>query len=522
MSVERVKRAVVGGILGLFLGFTGRAEGASVPGQGPSRAIVKIYASAVGRDLAAPWRPGWTLGKTGSGAVISERRILTAAHVVDDQTFVQVRLNGTAVKAQARVRFVSHVADLALLELDDPAVLDGIAPLELGELPAVRDAVAAYGFPLAGETLSITDGVVARVEHELYVHSSENLLAIQMDAAIAPGSSGGPVLRDGRIVGVAIQGLKDSTIGCAVPVLLIRQFLDDIADGRLDGIPELGIKWQKLENAALKASLRVPAGETGVLLTRVDASPAGGVLQSGDVLLALAGRGVADDGTVELREGERTDFSLVSDLMPVGARVSVRYERKGVVHDSEIQLGRARGQGKLVPRLNDRNADYFIFGGLGFLTLTQNLLDSAKEWAPASLAVLAGREARPGEEVVLLADILASDVNAGYEDTRFKTVREVDGVSVANLAELVRLVERASGGPFVVFTLEDGNRVTIDRSRAVVTGPEVLARYEVAADRSPRLRALAPAGPARADAAGAQLANCITDPSDSNPSGVVH
>jgi S1-C subfamily serine protease len=277
--------------------------------------------------------------------VISGGRILTAAHVVDDQTFTLVRLNGTARKAQARVLFVSHVADLALLSVDDPTLLRDIAPLELGELPAVRDAVAAYGFPNGGETLSITEGAVARAEHEQYVHSRESLLAIQMDAAIAPGSSGGPVLRDGRIVGVAMQGFKESTIGCAVPVPLIQQFLLDVADGRLDGIPELGIAWQKLENPALKASLGVPSGETGVLLTDVDASPAGGFLEEGDVLLSLGERDIADDGTVELRSGERTNLSQVTDVMPVGARVAIRYLRDGVVNNSEIELAARGGRG---------------------------------------------------------------------------------------------------------------------------------------------------------------------------------
>jgi Trypsin-like peptidase domain len=72
---------------------------------------------------------------------------------------------------------VVHEAHLALLELDEPAALDGIAPLEFGDLPAVRDAVAAYGFPHGGETPSITEGAVARVEHELYVQSRSRAVA---------------------------------------------------------------------------------------------------------------------------------------------------------------------------------------------------------------------------------------------------------------------------------------------------------------------------------------------------------
>ena len=159
---------------------------------------------------------------------------------------------------------------------------------------------------------------------------------------------------------------------------VVRQFLDDVADGRLDGIPELGIAWQKLENAALRASLRLPGGETGVLLTRVEASPAGGVLCEGDVLLAR-GAAVADDGTVELREGETDGPRPGHGPAAGGSRAGVRYLRDGVVHARRSRLSRARGEGRLVPRLFDRNADYFIFGGLAFVSLTRNLLDAARE-----------------------------------------------------------------------------------------------------------------------------------------------
>ncbi len=457
----------------------------------PSRSIVKLYVSTVARDVTAPWRPGWNYQATGSGAVIEGGHVLTAAHVVNDQTFVQVRPNGTARKYRARVTFVSHVADLALVEVDDPAFHEGRAPLELGALPAVRDRVAAYGFPNGGETLSITEGVVARVEDGVYVHSWESLVAIQMDAAIAPGSSGGPLLHDGRIVGVAMQGFKDSTIGCAVPVPLVRQFLADVADGRVDGIPTLGLAWQKLENPALKDSLRVPAGATGVLVTSVDGAPATGVLQAGDVLVSLAGKDVADDGTVELRPGERTGLSLATDLLPIGAEAAVRYLRDGVEAGGTLRLSRARGEGSLVPRIFDRNADYFVYGGLGFVTLTRNLLDYGKDWAPPALKALASRApSAPGEEVVVLANVLSADVNSGYDDRSWEVVRQVDGRDVRSLADLVRRVERADGERFVVFGLAEGRRVTVDRARAAATAAEVLARYEVASDRSRRLAAL--------------------------------
>lgn len=457
----------------------------------PSRAIVKLYVTTVARDLLAPWRSGSSYGVTGSGVVITGGRILTAAHVVNDQTFVQVRPNGAARKFRARVLFVSHVSDLALLEVDDPAFHEGVTQLELGELPAVRAQVAAYGFPNGGETLSITSGIVARVEHGPYTHSWESLLALQMDAAIAAGSSGGPVVENGRVVGIAMQGFKESAIGCAVPAPVVRQFLDDVADGRLDGIPSLALELQKLENAALKASLRVPAGESGSLVRRVFAGPAASVLREGDVLMTLGGMAVGDDGTVEFRPRERTDVRYATDLFQVGATVPVSYLREGRVRQAQLTLSRARGEGCLVPRIFDRGADYYIFGGLAFISLTRNLLDLGKGWAPPPIAALARMEPDDErDEVVLLVDVLSSDVNSGYSDERWQVVSGVDGWKARNLRELVRAVEAPSGERFVSFDLSNGYRVTVDRSQASASAPEVLARYGVASDRSARLAAL--------------------------------
>jgi hypothetical protein len=219
------------------------------------------------------------------------------------------------------------------------------------------------------------------------------------------------------------------------------------------------------------------------------------VLQAGDVLLSLGGQGVADDGTVELRPGERTNYSQATDLLQVGSQVAVRYLRDGEERSGTLLLTRAHGEGHLVPRLFDRSADYYFYGGLAFVTLTRNLLDTAKDSAPARVAALADRAQRSeGEEVVVLLNVLSAEVNSGYDDRRWDVIDEVDGQEIRSLADLVRRVERPDGGAFVVFEIADGGRVTVDRARAASTGAEVLARYEVASDRSPRLAALL-AGP---------------------------
>jgi S1-C subfamily serine protease len=135
-----------------------------------------------------------------------------------------------AKKYTARVETVSHECDLAVLRVDDDAFFSGVQPLALGDLPRMGDKVAVYGFPKGGDELCITEGVVSRVEYQYYAHSRAYLLACQIDAAINPGSSGGPVVRDGKIVGVAFQSLRSGdNIGYMVPVPRIQHFLKTLS-----------------------------------------------------------------------------------------------------------------------------------------------------------------------------------------------------------------------------------------------------------------------------------------------------
>ena len=459
----------------------------------PSESVVRIYVAAVMPDAFAPWRPGFSSDRTGSGAVIDGRRILTNAHVVEGHTFVQVRLHGSTEKRPARVTFLSHVSDLALVEPEDPALLASIPPLALGELPALRDEVAAFGFPTGGDTLSITKGVVTRVEHVAYLHSWERLLAVQMDAAIAPGNSGGPLVHEGALVGVAVQSTgTNDTLGCAVAAPVVRQFLEDVADGRLDGVPTLRAGTQRLLNPALKASLGVPAGERGVLVRTVaPVSPVASVLRPGDVITSVDGLAVADDGTVELRGRERTDLSYGLDRHQVGESVTLHYLRDGVAHEADVTLTLGLGQDELVPALYEEHGDYYIMGGLVFLGVTRDYLKRSHEMNAFVLGLtpyLLTEQPLPGEQIILLQSILTAAVNQGYDESAGEVIRRVDGLAVKNLRELVARVEEGDA-PYVTFEYDSGGRVTLDRGEARRVTPEILQRHGIASDRSGSLRA---------------------------------
>lgn len=170
--------------------------------------VVKIFTVSCSPNYLLPWQNKSQRESMGSGFVIHGRKILTNAHVVADHSFVLVRKHGSPNKYRAQVKAVGHECDLALLIVDSHEFWDGMLPLEFGDIPFLQQAVAVVGYPQGGDTISVTKGVVSRVEPTQYVHGASQLMAIQIDAAINPGNSGGPAIMGNKVAGVAFQNLS--------------------------------------------------------------------------------------------------------------------------------------------------------------------------------------------------------------------------------------------------------------------------------------------------------------------------
>ena len=111
----------------------------------------------------------------------------------------------------SQVLAVGTECDIAMLTVADPAFWEGLRPVNFGRLPRLQEQVTVIGFPIGGDTMSVTSGVVSRIEVTSYVHGSTELLGVQIDAAINSGNSGGPVFnRAGECVGIAFQSMAGS------------------------------------------------------------------------------------------------------------------------------------------------------------------------------------------------------------------------------------------------------------------------------------------------------------------------
>ncbi|GAX78449.1 hypothetical protein CEUSTIGMA_g5889.t1 [Chlamydomonas eustigma] len=473
------------------------------------RSVLKVFVTKVEPNYAQPWQMCPQRASTGSAFVIDgeARMILTNSHVVSNATAVYVRRPGMAKKFKAEILAEAKVCDLALLTVNDDSFWDAdMKALEFVDVPELQSPIAVVGYPVGGDSLSITKGIVSRVTLVRYSPAAR-LLGIQIDAAINPGNSGGPAFADletGRVAGVAFsKNVSSSTdnIGYIIPYQVVRHFLDEYAQYKMyRGVPCPGFLSQDMENPSQRTFLKVPEDRSGVLVVKLDPlSAAAEVLKENDVVMEVCGQAVADDGTVVYREDERLEYSHVIRCMHVGDELSLRILRDG--QEMEVSYTLAL-KDHLVPMLHsvDCEPSYFISGGLVFMPLTQPFLEmvfgSSKRSRRSDIPVpvltaLNSDKTSRDDQVVLLVQVLTHEINHGY---RYSVVpcETFNGVKFPNLRKLAELVDSCTS-QYLNFGIEGGRLITLDRIEAVSHAANILKVHAISSDRSDDLRRLSSA-----------------------------
>ncbi|AQK42137.1 Protease Do-like 2, chloroplastic-like [Zea mays] len=452
-------------------------------------AVVKVYCTHIAPDYGLPWQKQRQHSSSGSAFMIGDGKLLTNAHCVEHDTQVKVKRRGDDKKYIAKVLARGVECDLALLSVENEEFWRGTEALHFGRLPCLQDSVTVVGYPLGGDTISVTKGVVSRIEVTPYAHGTSDLLGIQIDAAINPGNSGGPAFNDqGECIGVAFQVYRSDeaeNIGYVIPTTVVSHFLNDYQkNGKYTGFPCLGVLLQKLENPALRESLKVPSSE-GVLVRRVEpTAPASSVLRKGDVIVSFDGIAVGCEATVPFRSTERIAFRYLTSQKYAGDIAQL-----GIIRDGNSMKVQTILQPRkhLVPfHVEGGQPSYLIVAGLVFTPLTEPFIEEECE-DTLGLKLLA--KARyslatfEGEEIVIVSQVLAHEVNIGYEHMGNQQVMKLNGTTIKNIHHLAHLVDTCKD-KFLTFEFEDDFLVVLHREEADAASSDILKEHAIPSIRS--------------------------------------
>jgi len=455
-----------------------------------AESLVRIQATSQEPNFRAPWSAGEVASGVGAGFITKGHRIMTNAHVVSNERFLAVSKEGDPKPYPARVVHIAHDCDLALLTVDNPDFFKDTVALDFGGIPVIESTVSVYGYPIGGDRLSVTRGVVSRIDFQTYSHSGvDSHLTVQIDAAINPGNSGGPVLQDGKVVGVAFQGYSGDVaqnVGYMIPTPVIRRFLKDVEDGHYDRYMDLTISYHPLHNPAMRKALGLTDGDSGVLVGNVyGGGVSEGRLQPGDVLLSIDGLPIASDGTVSM-DGEPVEMAEVVERKFKGERVDFKILRDGKQLNVTIPLTHAWPFSLQANAYNEKPR-FVVFGGLVFQPVDANFISAHN---PDDLRLrfyfdrfISHNIYRERQEIVVLSNVLADPVNAYASDFRYDIVDKINDQKIQRIDDVAEAFKKPADY-YVVDMVGKGRPLVLERKAVEEARDRIRTRYRVITDEN--------------------------------------
>jgi len=474
--------------------------------------VVKVFSTVRYPDPYKPWAKQAPTEVTGSGVVIEGKRILSNAHVVMYASQVQIQANQAGDKISATVEAVAPGIDLAVLKLDDEKFFDTHPALaRASALPGIKDAVMAYGYPTGGTSLSITKGIVSRIEFTSYNYPVSGL-RIQIDAAINPGNSGGPAVVGDKMIGLAFSHLVSAeNIGYIIPNEEIELFLQDIADGHYDGKPAMFDELQTLENPKLRAFLKVPDSVEGMIVHKPDSTDPGYPLKEWDVITKIGDTRVDDQGMIKLGANLRVRFPYLIQKIAKNGKVPLTVVRDG--KEIHVELPVTATRPLVIPDWGGDYPSYFVYGPLVFSSASTEFVGglvrnstTARNWTGLLMAMSSPLLKREGDKpafdgerlVVVSSPFFPHKLSKGYSSPFAQVVKTVNGVAIKNLDHLVEVL-RDSKDEFITiqFDCRGCEAEVFPRAEMLAATEEILTDNDVRSQGSPDTLAIWSAKPAR-------------------------
>jgi S1-C subfamily serine protease len=478
---------------------TGDAKAAAV-----ENSVVKVFSTLRYPDFYRPWTKQAPSEATGSGVVIEGKRILSNFHVVRYASQVQVQANQAGDKISATVEAVAPGIDLAVLKLDDESFFDSHPPLARAKvLPEIKDAVMAYGYPEGGTSLSITRGIVSRIEFASY-NASVSGLRIQIDAAINPGNSGGPAVAGDKMIGLAFSSYGGAdNIGYIIPCEEIELFLEDIADGHYGGKPAMFDDLQTLETPVLRPFLKLDKSVEGIIVHQPFSSDASYPLKEWDVITRIGDVHVDNQGMIKAGSNLRVRLAYMIQKIAKDGKVPLTVVRAG--KEVQVELPVTSHRPMVIPGLDGTYPSYFVYGPLVFSSASSEFVGGLMRsgrgggWINALSAMGSPLVTRMGDKpdfkgealVVISSPFFPHRLAKGYSNPATEVVKTINGTPIKNLEHLVQVL-RDSKDEFITiaFDLRGGETLVFPRAETMAATDEILTDNGVRSQGSPDMLAI--------------------------------
>jgi S1-C subfamily serine protease len=444
------------------------------PSKGQQPPVVRVNVAAQAPNFMQPWRKNPRTIRQGLGVVLMDGRILVTAELVADHIDVELEKPDTALKAAAQVEVVDYDANLALLAAPSADFLQSIPGARLDESVSVGDRVEVMQLEPNGRAVT-TPATVTTIEVGPYPVDENAFLVFKLSVPLQSRENSFtiPALKDGRLVGLVMRYSPATQTADLVPAPVIAHFLRAAAKQPYAGFPRAGLTFSDTRDPQLRRFANLPDGTGGAYVTKVlPGSPADTAgVKAGDVLLAVDGRAIDQDGNYEdERFGKISLAHYVSTALQAGQEIPIVVWRDGAEMTLEGTLApRERSRMISQPYIFDREPDYVVVGGIVFSELSRQFLrEFGRGWqedAPLKLLYLDRFQSElPPDRgrIVFISSVLSSPNNIGYEGLGFEVVEEINGKPIRSLADVAAAVDNPEGPYHRIRLAEDPGLLVLD------------------------------------------------------------
>jgi len=455
--------------------------------------VVKIFCSVTWPWLVRPWSTCSATQSYSTGFFIHGRKILCNAHGVTWATTIRVRKRGSSKKYDAKVLTISHECDLAVLEVDNESFWKNTEPLEFAsDLVRLLTEVVVIGYPMGGQSMSLTKGVVSRIGVQSYPHGYASLPYVQTDAAINPGNSGGPAVQNGKVVGVAFCSYtKANNIGYLIPIQVVMYFLQDVYSDAKEfrGFGALSCSFTMCENPSLREYFHIPTEKTGVVIRKVPKlSSAYNLLKVDDVLLKIGDHVIGNDGNITLdflkMPKQQVSMNWVVALTSPKSKLKLHIMRDGKEINLTVPTSKMDNYNRYFPWYQyNELPTYYVWAGLTFIHYTNQI----KSLFPKRNIKKEANPESNDHHVVICPTILDHPVNQSYEKGLFR-VTLVNGIEVHSVRDVMDVIESTKPDEYVRLEErkkdEGGVLIIIKKSSGDAAQKEIKKRYKIMSMKS--------------------------------------